>query len=67
MLHVDVYGVMLGTKLAIQRMLPRGRGHVINIASVGGVKPVPGIATYCAYRRGLVAGWARTVCRDCAA
>ena len=29
-------------------MLPRGKVHIINIASLGGVLPAEGIATYCA-------------------
>ena len=39
-LDVNIFGVILGTKLAAQRMLPRGHGHVINIASVASVLPV---------------------------
>jgi NAD(P)-dependent dehydrogenase (short-subunit alcohol dehydrogenase family) len=35
-LDINVYGVMLGNKLAAQRMIPRGSGHVINIASLAG-------------------------------
>lgn len=47
-LDINVYGVILGSKLAAQRMVPRGRGHVINIASLAGETPTPGLATYCA-------------------
>ena len=47
-LNVNIYGVILGTKLSALRMLPRGKGHIINIASLGGVLPAEGIATYCA-------------------
>jgi short-subunit dehydrogenase len=47
-LDVNIYGVILGTKLAAKRMLPRGRGHIVNIASLGSVQPTEGIATYCA-------------------
>jgi len=53
-LDVNVYGVILGTKLAAERMLPRGRGHIINIASLGGVQPVEGIATYCATKHAVL-------------
>lgn len=45
-LDVNIYGVMLGTKLAAHRMLPRGRGHIINIGSIGSVLPGAGLATY---------------------
>ena len=53
-LEVNIYGVILGTKLAAQRMLSRGRGHIINIASVGSVQPVEGIATYCATKHAVL-------------
>lgn len=54
LLAVNVYGVMLGTKLAAKRMVGRGRGHIINIASAGGVMPVPGIASYTASKHAVV-------------
>jgi NAD(P)-dependent dehydrogenase (short-subunit alcohol dehydrogenase family) len=47
-LAVNAYGMMLGTKLAAKRMIRRGQGHVINIASAGAMMPVPGIASYSA-------------------
>ena len=60
LLDVNVYGVILGTKLGAQRMLPRGRGHIINIASVGSVVPTEGIATYCATKHAVL-GYTDTV------
>ncbi|MEU6039441.1 SDR family oxidoreductase [Actinomadura sp. NPDC047616] len=54
-LDVNVHGVMLGTKLALERMLPRGRGHVVNIASLAGVMPAPGLALYNASKAAVVA------------
>jgi hypothetical protein len=45
--EINVLGVIFGTKLALQRMLPRRRGHIINTASLAGELPVPGLATYC--------------------
>jgi short-subunit dehydrogenase len=53
-LAVNAYGVILGTKLATARMRERGRGHVINIASLGAVMPVPGIATYSATKHAVL-------------
>jgi NAD(P)-dependent dehydrogenase (short-subunit alcohol dehydrogenase family) len=47
-LDINTYGVILGSKLAAQRMVPRGSGHIINIASLAGESPTPGLATYCA-------------------
>jgi NAD(P)-dependent dehydrogenase (short-subunit alcohol dehydrogenase family) len=51
---INVHGVMLGTKLALTRMLPRGRGHIINIASLAGVLPTPGLALYNASKAAVV-------------
>jgi short-subunit dehydrogenase len=59
-LDVNIFGVILGTKLAAQRMLPRGRGHIINIASLGSVLPTEGIATYCATKHAVL-GYTDTV------
>lgn len=56
--HVDVNlkGVLYGTTLAARVMRPGGRGHIINIASMAGVAPVPGIGAYTASKFG-VRGW----------
>ncbi|WP_099040927.1 SDR family oxidoreductase [Mycobacterium neglectum] len=51
---INLFGVILGTKLAAERMVNRGRGHIINIASVGAVNAVPGIATYCATKHAVL-------------
>jgi NAD(P)-dependent dehydrogenase (short-subunit alcohol dehydrogenase family) len=45
-LDINVYGVILGIQLAIERMRPRGRGHIVNLASQAGKTAIPGIATY---------------------
>jgi short-subunit dehydrogenase len=60
LLDVNVYGVILGTKLTAQRMLPRGHGHIINIASLGSLLPTEGIATYCATKHAVL-GYTDTV------
>ena len=59
-LGVNISGVILGTKLAAKRMLPRGHGHIINIASLGSVLPTEGIATYCATKHAVL-GYTDTV------
>ncbi|SPM36667.1 NAD(P)-dependent dehydrogenase, short-chain alcohol dehydrogenase family [Mycobacterium rhizamassiliense] len=53
-LDINVYGVILGTKLAIERMVPRGKGHVVNVASLAGEGHVPGAATYCASKHAVI-------------
>jgi short-subunit dehydrogenase len=59
-LDVNVFGVILGTKLAAQRMLPRHRGQVVNIASLGSLLPTEGIATYCATKHAVL-GYTDTI------
>jgi len=54
-LDINVYGVILGSKLAAQRMVPRGTGHVINVASLAGELYIVGLATYCASKHAVVA------------
>jgi NAD(P)-dependent dehydrogenase (short-subunit alcohol dehydrogenase family) len=53
-LDINVFGVILGTKLAVQRMVPRRSGHVINVASLAGETYIPGAATYCASKHAVV-------------
>src|SRR3954470_20106965 len=45
---VNLHGVMIGTRLALERMGPRDRGHVVNITSAGSYMPTPGEAMYSA-------------------
>ena len=45
--EINILGVIFGTKIALQRMLPRRAGHVINTASLAGELAMPGLATYC--------------------
>jgi len=53
-LDINVYGVILGSKLAAQRMVARGSGHVINIASLAGETYLAGAATYCASKHAVI-------------
>jgi NADP-dependent 3-hydroxy acid dehydrogenase YdfG len=43
---VNVHGVLHGMKEALARMLPRGRGQIVNIASIAGRVGFAGGATY---------------------
>jgi NAD(P)-dependent dehydrogenase (short-subunit alcohol dehydrogenase family) len=54
MIDINLKGVMLGSKLALQRFLPRDRGHLVNVASVAGKGGFPGGATYCATKHAVV-------------
>jgi NAD(P)-dependent dehydrogenase (short-subunit alcohol dehydrogenase family) len=53
-LDINIYGVIVGTQLAIERMRPRGSGHIVNIASQAGKTPLPGIATYSGAKHAVV-------------
>ena len=52
--EINVLGVMNGTKKALELMVPRGHGHVVNIASVMGESAVPGLASYNASKAAAV-------------
>jgi NADP-dependent 3-hydroxy acid dehydrogenase YdfG len=46
MVDINVYGVLNGMKLVLPRLLARGTGHLVNIASTAGKAGIPGGATY---------------------
>ncbi|MBA2522638.1 MAG: SDR family oxidoreductase [Solirubrobacterales bacterium] len=54
MVDINLHGVLLGTKLAFERMMSRGGGHIVNIASQAGKAGLPGGATYCATKHAVV-------------
>jgi 3-oxoacyl-[acyl-carrier protein] reductase len=39
---------MHGTNAALRVMIPRKQGHIVNVASLAGIVPVPGLALYSA-------------------
>jgi 3-oxoacyl-[acyl-carrier protein] reductase len=47
-LDVNVKGVVLGTRAAAKRMIPRREGHIVNIGSLASLSPVPGLSIYAA-------------------
>ena len=51
---VNVWGVSLGMRLVAPRMIARGRGHLINVASLAGKTHIPGLATYVASKHAVV-------------
>jgi NADP-dependent 3-hydroxy acid dehydrogenase YdfG len=54
MVDINLHGVILGMKLGLNRMLPRGRGHIVNISSQAGKYGSPGGATYSATKHAVV-------------
>jgi len=54
-LHLDINlkGVMLGTHFAAREMVRQRAGHIVNIASIAGLCPVPGMSLYSASKFGV--------------
>jgi short-subunit dehydrogenase len=52
--EVNLYGVLTGCQLALPEMIKRRRGHVINIASMSGLIPVPGQVVYVGAKHAVV-------------
>ncbi|HET9720621.1 MAG TPA: SDR family oxidoreductase [Solirubrobacteraceae bacterium] len=51
---INLRGVMLGSKLALARFVPRRAGHLVNIASIAGKAGSAHLATYCATKHAVV-------------
>ncbi len=54
LVDINLHGVIFGSKLALERFLPRRAGHLVNIASAAGKSGFPGGATYCATKHAVV-------------
>jgi NADP-dependent 3-hydroxy acid dehydrogenase YdfG len=54
MVDINLHGVIFGSKLALDRFLRRGRGHLVQMASAAGKAGFPGGATYCATKHAVV-------------
>ena len=54
MIDINLGGVILGTKLALRRMVPRNRGHIVNVSSQAGRYGAPGGATYSATKHAVI-------------
>jgi meso-butanediol dehydrogenase / (S,S)-butanediol dehydrogenase / diacetyl reductase len=53
-LDVNLTGPFLMMKAAIPHMIKLGQGSVINISSLGGVRSMPAMASYCTSKAGLI-------------
>ncbi|MCW2786057.1 MAG: hypothetical protein JWP74_2574 [Marmoricola sp.] len=53
-IEINLFGVLHGMRLVLPGMLERGRGHVVNVASLAGKFPVKGLATYNASKYAVV-------------
>jgi len=52
-IDINLKGVIFGTQVAIRHMKPRGSGHIVNIASMAGIAPLPGLSVYAATKFGV--------------
>ncbi|QJU55645.1 SDR family oxidoreductase [Herbiconiux sp. KACC 21604] len=60
---VNLRGVWLCLKYELEQMIPRGRGSIVNNASVAGVVGAPGSAGYSAAKHGVI-GLSRTAAAE---
>jgi 3-hydroxybutyrate dehydrogenase len=54
LLAVNLTGAFLVTRAALPHLVASGRGRVVNVASVAGLRGYPYVAAYCAAKHGLV-------------
>ena len=54
MMDTNLTGPFLLMRAAIPHMISRGAGSIINIASVGGQRCLPGMPAYCSSKAGLI-------------
>lgn len=52
---VNFTSVLTGCRLALPQMIARGGGHIVNIASLAGVVPVPGEVVYAGTKAAVIA------------
>ena len=62
---INVMGVVTGSKLAAQGFTATGSGHIVNVASLAGVNPTAGLATYCGTKH-FVVGFTESLHRELA-
>ena len=54
MIDINLRGVITGSRLAARRFTDRGRGVIINVASLAGVSGFAGLATYCGTKHAVI-------------
>ena len=54
-LEVNLWGVIHGIRAFVPHLVRRGRGHVVNTASMAALHPVAGLAPYAVSKRAVVA------------
>lgn len=59
-IEVNLLGAIIGSRAALNRMLPRGFGKIVNVASAAARSPQPGSAVYTATKYGVL-GYTETL------
>jgi NAD(P)-dependent dehydrogenase (short-subunit alcohol dehydrogenase family) len=62
-LDVNLTGALLTARAAAKRMLTRGKGSIVFVASVAGLEPIPGLGAYSVSKAGLL-GLMRALARE---
>lgn len=62
-IEVNFYGVINGCRLVLPEMVARRSGHIVNIASLAGMLPTPGLAVYCGSKFAVV-GLSNSLCDE---
>lgn len=52
-IDVNLKGVLYGIRIASEIMIKQGHGHIVNIVSLAGLAPVPGLGVYAATKHGI--------------
>ena len=52
-IDVNLKGTIFGTQISAKHMVERGHGQIINISSIAGVVPVPGLSVYSATKHAV--------------
>ena len=53
-MRINLMGVIYGLEAFVPRLKEQGRGHIINTASMAGMRGMPGMAAYCASKAAVV-------------
>ncbi|PSK92350.1 3-oxoacyl-[acyl-carrier-protein] reductase [Murinocardiopsis flavida] len=61
--HTNLFGTLHCVKAVSLHMLVRGRGAIVNIASIAGVTGIAGLSSYCASKAGVI-GMTKALSRE---
>ncbi len=62
-LDVNLTGALLTAQHAVRRMVPRGKGSLVFVASIAAIDPIPGIGAYSVSKAGVL-GLAKTLAKE---